>query len=99
MAKSKIFWFDNAVAGLAVIIKGWQRHRDRSPEQMGDAMRFSANTWFNRMRTPEKLTVAEVWRAINYLKIPTDEAVAMLTAGIESLQTSKNWKRIMEELR
>lgn len=86
MPKVNLYWFDNAVADLGKQLKAWQRHRDRSPEQMGAILRFCANTWNSRMRKPENLTVEEVWRAINYLKIPTDEAVAMLTAGIESLK-------------
>lgn len=85
MAKSKIFWFDEALADIAKQIKAWQRHRDRTPEQMAEMMRFSKKTWFNRMQSPEKLTVEEVWRAINYLKIPPDEAVTMLSAGIEAI--------------
>lgn len=84
MAKSKIFWFDDAVKELANTLKAWQRHRDRSPDEMGKAMRFSGTTWFNRMRNPQNITVAEAWRAINYLKIPADEAIQILTAGLEA---------------
>lgn len=86
MPRVKIYWFDDAVANLSNVLKAWQRHRDRDAEQMSKALRCSPGTWFARMRKPENLTLEEVWRAINYLKIPPDEAVAMLTAGIEALK-------------
>ena len=85
MAKSKIFWFDYAVKNLAKELDAWRRHRDRAPAEMGTVMRFAARTWSRRMEEPENLTVAEMWRAINYLKIPTEEAVKLMTAGIEAL--------------
>lgn len=86
MGKSKIFWFEYAIKALATELDAWRRHRDRSPAQMGIAMRFAARTWARRIADPESLTVAEMWRAINYLKIPPDEAVQLMTAGIESLK-------------
>lgn len=86
MPKVNLYWFDNAVANLGKQLKAWQRHRNCSSEEMGVRLRFCANTWNSRMRSPEKLTVEEVWKAANYLKIPPNEAVAMLTAGLESLK-------------
>ncbi len=86
MPRSKLLWFEDAVDNLAKQLKAWQRHREREPEQVAAVMRFSLATWFARMRNPENLTLAEIWRAINYLKIPKDEAVAMLTAGLEALR-------------
>lgn len=86
MGRSKIFWFDYAVKELANVINAWRRHRNRTPAEMGIAMRFAARTWARRMQDPSSLTVAEMWRAINYLKIPADEAVKLMTAGIEALK-------------
>lgn len=87
MPKSKIFKMDYAVKSLAIVLRSWARHRDMNPTEIGRAMGFSANTWFLRMRNPANLTVVEMWKAINALKIPPDEAAALMTAGIESLNT------------
>ena len=86
MPKSKIFWFDEAVNNLGAEIKAWVRHRDRSATEMANATWLGVGTWYGRLRNPKNLTVEEVWRAINYLKIPTEDAVRMLTAGIESMK-------------
>lgn len=86
MGRSKIFWFDYAVKDLAKGLDAWRRHRDRDPAEMGTALRFTERTWRRRMQEPVNLTVAEAWRAINYLKIPPDEAVKLMTAGIEALK-------------
>ena len=86
MGRSKIFWLEYAIKDLSKELDAWRRHRDRSPAQMGIAMRFAARTWARRIADPGSLTVAEMWRAINYLKIPPDEAVKLMTAGIEALK-------------
>lgn len=86
MPKSRIFRIDYALKSITDSLQGWARHRDKSPAQMGVAMHFSATTWYERMKHPEKLTIAEIWRAVEYLKIPADEAVSLLTAGIETRQ-------------
>ena len=86
MPKSKIFWFDEAVKRIATELAAWMRHRDVSPESMGLTLGFCANTWFRRMRDPSNFTLAEVWKACNKLKIPKEEAVSLLTAGLESMK-------------
>ncbi len=85
MPKSKIFWFDDAVKGIAKELSAWMRHRDRNAFDICLVLGFSSTTWFHRMKKPKNFTLEEVWKAINYLKIPPEEAVKILTAGVESL--------------
>lgn len=86
MPKSKIFWFEDALKFLAEEIKSWARHRNRSASEMANATWLGVGTWYSRLRNPKNITVEEAWKAINYLKIPTEDAVKMMTAGIESLK-------------
>jgi hypothetical protein len=99
MPKSKIFWFDEAVASVIKTLQAWMRHRDCEAGTLASVMGFGKNTWFNRAKKPENLTLVELWKAIDYLKIPERDAVEMLTAGVRSLKTSKKWNKVMEELR
>jgi hypothetical protein len=86
MPKSNIFFLDNAIADVGKTLAAWQRHRDYDNKRMGIGVHVSERTWARRKSTPKEITIEELWRACNLLKIPHDEAVAMLIGGLDTVR-------------
>ena len=84
MPKTSFFAFDNAIQAIGETLAAWQRHRDWDDDRIGVVLHISGHTWHRRKKTPKNLTIEEIWRAMNALKIPHEEAVAVLTAGLDS---------------
>ena len=89
----KIFPIESALKTASNLLCDWQRHRDYTDEYMGIQTHQSARTWYRRRKeTPQNITLADAWRAINALKMPADDAFALLTSGAECLK-GKELKR------
>jgi hypothetical protein len=89
----KIFPIESALKNASNLLCAWQRHRDYTDEFMGIQTHQSARTWYrHRKEAPQNLTLAELWRACNVLKIPPEDAFALLTSGVECLR-GKELKR------
>ena len=89
----KIFPIESALKTASKLLCDWQRHRDYTDEYMGIQTHQSARTWRrHRKEAPQNLELAELWRAINVLKIPPEDAFALLTSGVECLK-GKELKR------
>lgn len=87
---SRLYPIESAIKKAAKILCEWQRHRDYSDEYMGIQTHHSERTWYRRRKqAPEAITLADAWRAINALRMPPDDALALLTAGVEMFKGKK----------
>lgn len=89
MPRTKICGDTYLYKDIATALERFRRYCGYTADEFSAVMRFSGTTWRRRLAKPEELTIGELWRAINALKIPYDDAAALLTAGIKQKPTKK----------
>lgn len=67
---------------IVTAIDRWRRYWGVQEQDLASAMKMSVTTWHRRKSKPEELTIEEIWKAFSAVRIPTEEAAALLAAGI-----------------
>lgn len=63
-------------------LAAWQRFRDITDQQMGDALSVGRTTWQRYKKGTGDIPHATLVRAVNFLRIPVEDATAIMMAGV-----------------
>lgn len=64
------------------ILSAWQRFRDVQDAGMADALTVSTTTWRRYRSGVSDIPHAVLLAAVNFLRVPEDDAIFILTAGL-----------------
>lgn len=85
MPRTKVCGDMYAYSDIGKTLARYQRACDFTDKEAATAIcGGSDSTWRRRKTNPEYLTVKELWNAINVFRIPYDEAMSLIAAGIKS---------------
>lgn len=64
------------------MLHAWQRHRGLTDDEMGTALVCSGSSWRRYRTCRSDISHEMLIRAINILRVPQEDAIQILTAGM-----------------
>ena len=63
-------------------LASWQRYRDKTDADMSEALNVGRSTWRRYKDGSGEIPHAVLVRAVNFLRIPVEDATAIMMAGV-----------------